>query len=76
MRESGFFEKLLDLSAGIPSHDTFGDILNRINPVELSSVLASWAEALSTYAERHLTIDGKRCDALGTRALVESHYMY
>lgn len=54
-----FFEKLLDLSAGIPAHYTFSDIFNRLNPVELSSVLARWAEALSTEAEKHLAIDGK-----------------
>lgn len=54
-----FFEKLLDLNAGIPAHDTFSDIFNRLNPVELSNVLARWAEALSTEAEKHLAIDGK-----------------
>ena len=37
-----FFGQLLDLSAGIPSHDTFGRVFAAISPDELMNRLSSW----------------------------------
>jgi len=52
--------KFLDLSAGIPSHDRFNAILNRIKPEEFEPVLLAWITELHKVTDGQVVaIDGK-----------------
>jgi predicted transposase YbfD/YdcC len=54
------FEKLLDLRAGIPSHDRFNAILAAIKPTEFEKCLLSWiADLREVTAGQFVAIDGK-----------------
>ena len=58
-----WFEKLLRLPNGIPSHDTFRRVFARLDPKELEGCLLAWAEALRSQAqltgEEVVALDGK-----------------
>jgi predicted transposase YbfD/YdcC len=55
-----WLSRFLDLSAGIPSHDTFNDVLAHLDPAEFESCLLSWVSALVAVSGRQiLAIDGK-----------------
>ena len=52
--------RFLDLSHGIPSHDTFTDVLAHLNPAEFDRCRLSWVPALVTVSGGQLlAIDGK-----------------
>jgi predicted transposase YbfD/YdcC len=55
-----WFARFLDLSGGIPSHDTFGRVFAVLDPPAFAAAwqrwIADWAAALDF---RHLAIDGK-----------------
>jgi predicted transposase YbfD/YdcC len=52
--------KILDLSAGIPSHDRFNAVLAAIKPAEFEKCLLSWIAALHEItAGQIVAIDGK-----------------
>jgi predicted transposase YbfD/YdcC len=52
--------KLLDLSAGIPSHDRFNAVLAAVKPAEFEKCLLSWIAALHEItAGQVVAIDGK-----------------
>ena len=46
-----WFRKFLDLKHGIPSHDTFNDVLNRLNPTEFNAVFTKWVNEISQNKE-------------------------
>lgn len=55
-----WFERFLDLSAGIPSHDRFNAIFAAINPNEFQKCLLSWITALHEITDGQvIAIDGK-----------------
>jgi len=58
-----WFESLLGLPNGIPSHDTFRRVFARLNPEQLQDCLIAWAEALRAKAqitgEDVVALDGK-----------------
>jgi len=54
-----WFRKFLDLKNGIPSHDTFNDVLNRLNPVEFSTAFTRWVTEISNNKEGVIALDGK-----------------
>ena len=41
-----WFKGFLDLKHGIPSHDTFSDVLNRLKPKEFSQAFTQWVNQL------------------------------
>lgn len=53
-----WFAKFLDLTHGIPSHDTFGNVFKRLNKDELSQHFSHWINANQT-EHPHIAIDGK-----------------
>jgi predicted transposase YbfD/YdcC len=56
----GWLAKILDLSAGIPSHDRFNAVLAAIKPAEFEKCLLSWIAALHEItAGQIVAIDGK-----------------
>lgn len=53
-----WFAKFLDLTYGIPSHDTFGNVFKRLNKDELSQYFSEWIDD-NTSKHPHIAIDGK-----------------
>ena len=54
-----WFKSFLDLPHGIPSHDTFTDVLNRIKPEEFASVFTQWVQSLASLCDDIVALDGK-----------------
>lgn len=54
-----FLEQFVDLSAGIPSHDTIGRVLAKLNPDALEAMFVRWVAAVAKAAEEVVAIDGK-----------------
>jgi|SRR5579884_46769 len=55
-----WFKTFLDLPHGTPSHDTFGRVFARLDPLQLEGVLRRWMEALGQGSGgRLVAIDGK-----------------
>jgi hypothetical protein len=55
-----WFARFLDLTNGIPSEDTLGRVLARLNPAEFEKGLLSWVQAVHEASEHRLIpIDGK-----------------
>lgn len=64
-----WFEKYLDLSNGIPSHDTFGRVIGALDPEQFIQCFLSWVQAFaSTETGRLVAIDGKTARASLDRA--------
>ena len=56
--------KFIDLSNGIPSHDTFGRVIQALKPEQFVQCFLSWVEAFAdSEAGRHIAIDGKTARA-------------
>src|SRR3954449_1056133 len=56
----GWLGTFLDLPNGIPSHDTFGRLFERLDPDEFQRGFLGWIEALHEATERQvIAIDGK-----------------
>lgn len=55
-----FFERFLDLSAGIPSHDVFNDVFAAIDTQHFAAVFSAWVHACFDIPEgATINIDGK-----------------
>ena len=55
-----FFEEHRDLSNGIPSHDTFGDLFALLYPVEFNKCFMNWiANKTRENDLKFIAIDGK-----------------
>ena len=58
-----WFQSFLELPHGIPSHDTFGDVFARLDPVQLQNCFVSWTQAIAELLPgevvRRRRIDGK-----------------
>lgn len=55
-----WFRTFLDLPNGIPSHDTFGNVLAALDPDEFERRIQLWFHALAgSTAGKHIAIDGK-----------------
>ena len=57
--KSDWFKSFLDLEHGIPSHDTFSDVLNRLKPKEFSQAFTQWVNQLGDLNGDIVSIDGK-----------------
>ncbi len=55
-----WFQGFLELSQGIPSHDTFGDVFARLDPVQLQNCFIAWTQAMAELLPGQVVaIDGK-----------------
>ncbi len=55
-----WFQSFLELPHGIPSHDTFGDVFARLDPVQLQNCCISWTQAIAELLPGEVVaIDGK-----------------
>lgn len=69
-KRNDWFKRFLPLPGGIPSHDTFERLFDRLNPATLQSCLLSWIQnASETLGLRHVAIDGKTlCGSTNAKA--------
>jgi len=55
-----WLQRFLELPNGIPSHDTFERVFDRLQPQALQAALLSWLHEISAVlGVRHIAIDGK-----------------
>jgi predicted transposase YbfD/YdcC len=57
--KQAWFEEFLDMPYGIPSHDTFNDVLNRLNPNAFAQAFTDWVSQLVNLNKDIVAIDGK-----------------
>ncbi len=50
---------VLDLPNGIPSHDTFGRVFARLDPIQFQHSFMTWVQALQQVRANVIAIDGK-----------------
>ena len=73
-RKRWFFERYLDLSNGVPSHDTFGRVFSILQPGELNSALTEMASEMADKIDGDVvaldgkTLRGSRDEANGVKA--------
>lgn len=63
-RKQGWLERFVDLSRGVPSHDTFGRVLGLIKPKQFQDAFLNWISSLSNLRDQDgkpifIPIDGK-----------------
>jgi predicted transposase YbfD/YdcC len=64
----------LELPHGIPSHDTFERVFNRLSPRAFQACFRDWVQAISTALHiRHIAIDGKTLRGSGSAKLGPLH---
>ena len=54
-----WFESFLDMPNGIPSHDTFNDVMNRLNPTDFAECFTQWISGLAGAKDDIIALDGK-----------------
>jgi len=55
-----WLQRFLELPNGIPSHDTFERVFDRLDPVALQNALIGWLHSISeTLGFQHIAVDGK-----------------
>ena len=55
-----WFNKFLDLSSGIPAHDTFGRFFARLDPAEFTRCFVDWSRTIANLTPGQvIAIDGK-----------------
>lgn len=54
-----WLSQFLDLSSGIPSHDTFTRVFSLIDPVAFGKIFIEWVETLANKIKKVVAIDGK-----------------
>jgi predicted transposase YbfD/YdcC len=57
--KEAFFQDLLDLPNGIPSHDTFGRVFSLIDPKQFEASIVQWVQGISQTVKGVVAIDGK-----------------
>ena len=57
--KSKFLKKFLPLQNGIPSHDTFGRVLGKIDPRRFNAALVEWLRSATDVTGDIISIDGK-----------------
>src|SRR5262249_13143682 len=59
-RRQGWLSTFLRLPQGIPSHDTFERVFDRLDPAAFQACFQRWVEALARQLDvRHIAVDGK-----------------
>lgn len=73
-RRYDWLKSFLELPNGIPSHDTFERVFDRLDPAKFQMCFRDWMQALSeTLAIKQIAIDGKTLRGSGTSKLGPLH---
>ena len=54
-----FLKKFLPLQNGIPSHDTFGRVLGKLDPKRFNAAIVKWLKSVADVTGDVISIDGK-----------------
>ncbi|WP_340619089.1 ISAs1 family transposase, partial [Xenorhabdus entomophaga] len=57
--KEAWFRQFLELPNGIPSHDTFHDVINRLDPQEFEAAFIQWVNRLAKISGDIIALDGK-----------------
>jgi predicted transposase YbfD/YdcC len=57
--KAAWLAEFLDLTHGIPSHDTFGRVFAVLDPTSLQQAFVSWMQALADLRQDIVALDGK-----------------
>lgn len=57
--KEAWLRQFLELPNGIPSHDTFGRVFERLDPDQFAACFSAWMRALSGQLQGLIAIDGK-----------------
>jgi predicted transposase YbfD/YdcC len=69
-----WLQRFLELPNGIPSHDTFERVFNRLNPPVFQACFREWVQAVQEALRiKHVAIDGKTLRGSGTAQLGPLH---
>jgi predicted transposase YbfD/YdcC len=69
-----WLKRFLALANGIPSHDTFERVFDRLNPQAFQACFRNWIQALQeTLKIKHVAIDGKTLRGSGSATLGPLH---
>jgi predicted transposase YbfD/YdcC len=69
-----WLQRFLALANGIPSHDTFERVFDRIRPAAFQACFREWVQAVSAALKiRHVAIDGKTLRGSGSAKLGPLH---
>src|SRR5262245_17764401 len=73
-KRRGWLRRFLVLPNGIPSHDTFERVFDRINPSAFQACFREWVQAASAALRiKHVAIDGKTLRRSGSAKLGPLH---
>jgi predicted transposase YbfD/YdcC len=73
-KRKGWLQRFLKLPNGIPSHDTFERVFNRLDPRAFQARFREWAQAVQQALRiRHIAIDGKTLRGSGSAKLGPLH---
>jgi predicted transposase YbfD/YdcC len=70
-----WLSRFLDMSKGVPSHDTFGRVFARLNPIAFQKSFLSWVQAVFEVTDGQIiALDGKKLNGshdqvLGKKAI-------
>src|SRR4051794_20896764 len=69
-----WLDELLELPNGIPSHDTFERVFDRLKPQAFQACFRKWVQAISAALRiKHIAIDGKTLRGSGSAKLGPLH---
>lgn len=71
-----FFSKYLDLTNGIPSHDTFNRFFSLYDPKSFQTIFLEWLSSLINIKDKHIAIDGKACRGSRNKAGEMIHLLH
>src|SRR5450432_1953386 len=70
----GWLKRFLELPNGVPSHDTFERVFDRLNPPVFQACFREWVQAVQEALRiKHVAIDGKTLRGSGTAKLGPLH---
>ena len=73
-KRRAWLQRFLELSNGIPSHDTFERVFDRIKPQAFQACFRAWVQAVSVSLKiKHVAIDGKTLRSSGSAKLGPLH---
>jgi predicted transposase YbfD/YdcC len=73
-KRRGWLRRFLPLPNGIPSHDTFERVFNRLKPQAFQACFREWVQAVSAALRiKHVAIDGKTLRGSGSANLGPLH---